>query len=1119
MKKIILSLILGMFLISFISAVIIDTEDVAPVTNVYFVNETEVFHNNLSGIQGGSANEYYHLNQSTFNYLIANLWDFITSAIPRWIINPSSNYLYNDTDTLYFNESFLNNTIDARDTDCSATGDCPNVIYWDNESILDVNRSDFWDDLNSPSDILGSQINNDLNWINSSEGLNETDPLWSGNSSTVARNGNCPSGQVVQNTTNSGVQCVTSGGGGGTPAGSNGEVQFNDAGSFGANSNFTWDNTNNRLGIGTSSPTARLHLPAGTTATNTTPLKLTSGSLLTAPEIGALEFETDDLYFGITTPLAATYTGQYPVAHNGNYVKATSYYSTSFYQYFATDPSLSLIGDWTGKVWLSANGQNTNQRFHIDLGSAKKIEKVYYENLHTIGAATDRGVRAFTLWGSNNASDFNNLTYSNDGTWVQLTTDVSEFDKHSEVNAADPKYVMVTNNVSYRYYAFKFSTNWGGNYMGLRHVELQTQDPLNYRKKVVLDDGVDLVSGRVPYISTNGRLISSSNFLFDGTSLTAGYLGLLAGTTSPHTAPISFTSGSLMDENEVGAMEFKDDDLYFTITSGDGTYTPQYPPAQSSVYVAATTTHPSLDYVPWYATNPSLPLTGTWQLNSWLSASGASRLNNRFSIDLGSAKTITNVMYNNGHHYGGSTNSGAKNFLMYGSNNASDFADTSYGTGSDGDWVLLNTSVTQFDQHIGSNVADPKTFTIANTVAYRYYSFRIADNWGHGTYTNIRHIELQTSDKRKSIVMTADENPLTSGRVPYATTGGKLTDSSNLTFDGSKLGINEPNPLYPLQVNGTVSGISIFSEGNISATGYNTRTSVYNKTDGSALDYIKDADLLIDNGEINHSKFYGYVGKVNVTDYSLPEIKEVCNNEPIYENYTDEVCDYNELPPFVGEYEKVCNKIIRVREKQDCKTIKNCYYSKNSNSNNYEKICNDVVSCKPVTFENCTNQTIYPHTKEVGQVSLGSEIDVLRQGIVEYKEAGLPLKFVENNTNKTAFRVDTILAENYVTNTTKDLQTVDRIVNFRNTLSGKTYNEMVNLILDPVGKLSTNVLMQSEISELGSYNVNVMAHYNRASIVMLLWENVKQQEEIDNLTTRLNTIEADLCTMGYTKYC
>lgn len=47
---------------------------------------------------------------------------------------------------------------------------------------------------------------------------------------------------------------------GGVPAGSSGQVQWNDAGAFGASANLFWDKTNSRLGIGTVSPAAQLHV-------------------------------------------------------------------------------------------------------------------------------------------------------------------------------------------------------------------------------------------------------------------------------------------------------------------------------------------------------------------------------------------------------------------------------------------------------------------------------------------------------------------------------------------------------------------------------------------------------------------------------------------------------------------------------------------------------------------------------------------------------------------------------------------------------------------------------------------------------------------------------------------
>jgi len=59
--------------------------------------------------------------------------------------------------------------------------------------------------------------------------------------------------------------------------------------------NGLWVNNGN-LGIGITTPTARLHLPAGTATASTAPLKLTAGTNLTTPENGAVEYNGTHFY-------------------------------------------------------------------------------------------------------------------------------------------------------------------------------------------------------------------------------------------------------------------------------------------------------------------------------------------------------------------------------------------------------------------------------------------------------------------------------------------------------------------------------------------------------------------------------------------------------------------------------------------------------------------------------------------------------------------------------------------------------------------------------------------------------------------------------------------------------
>lgn len=138
-------------------------------------------------------------------------------------------------------------------------------------------------DISTPpndGDILSyNSSTDDVSWVDPSSLDIEvgTTPVTSGTDGTLLRNESGivgdtdytvpkidgAAGQVLQTNGAGVVTWQTVGGGGGTPAGSSGEIQFNDSGSFGADSAFVWDNTNKRLGVGASpASTVRLDVRA-----------------------------------------------------------------------------------------------------------------------------------------------------------------------------------------------------------------------------------------------------------------------------------------------------------------------------------------------------------------------------------------------------------------------------------------------------------------------------------------------------------------------------------------------------------------------------------------------------------------------------------------------------------------------------------------------------------------------------------------------------------------------------------------------------------------------------------------------------------------------------------------
>lgn len=168
-----------------------------------------------------------------------------------------------------------------------------------------------------------------------------------------------------------------------------------------------------------------------------------------------------------------------------------------------------------------------------------------------------------------------------------------------------------------------------------------------------------------------------------------------------------------------------------------GQFQSMYPPAHSDTYVKATSKY-NTSYWPFNATNPIKSLVGSWEDNSWISGDYV-YTNQRFHIDLGTPKVIGRIYYENAHTSGGSTTVGVKNFIMQGSNDASAFAELTYAT--DTGWTQIMTG--QFAQHVAANQADPQYILVPPHQAYRYFAFKIADDWGSARYLGLRRIVLQ----------------------------------------------------------------------------------------------------------------------------------------------------------------------------------------------------------------------------------------------------------------------------------------------------------------------------------------------------------------------------------------
>ncbi len=180
-------------------------------------------------------------------------------------------------------------------------------------------------------------------------------------------------------------------------------------------------------------------------------------------------------------------------------------------------------------------------------------------------------------------------------------------------------------------------------------------------------------------------------------------------------------------------------------------------------------------------------------------------------------------------------------------------------------------------------------------------------------------------------------------------------------------------------------------------------------------------------------------------------------------------------------------------------------YSKPIKQSYEKEVCEMTATIWNETIKECYNETryeiLYPYTKLTKGISTGQrQADIIQA----FNQLNQNINLHENYTE---FE-DSVLAEHYITNTTKDPATLTKIETFYNLLSDKTYQEMKDLVLTDEGKLSGDVLFNYEKSDVGSYNLEAIGHTNRAMSVLMLWKIAKiedkQNQQLDcwDLTTQ-----------------
>ncbi|MBI5218917.1 MAG: tail fiber domain-containing protein [Bacteroidia bacterium] len=222
-----------------------------------------------------------------------------------------------------------------------------------------------------------------------------------------------------------------------TAGGSNGNIQFNNNGTFGGNTNLFWDNANSRLGIGTSSPTTSLHLNGTLRITDDSE---GSGKILTSDALGnaiwsspVIGFSDGDTNY-IPKFISSNSLGNSLMFQNGTRIGLGT-----------TVPSGRL------QIQADSSAADTEPLFEIKDKTGKTVMVVYQDSVHFFvkddpSKAQNKGCFAVSGKSSTKAFTNNFLLINSDSTRIYTTDTTMGFGVKNIGASSKTSYMQLTPN-------------------------------------------------------------------------------------------------------------------------------------------------------------------------------------------------------------------------------------------------------------------------------------------------------------------------------------------------------------------------------------------------------------------------------------------------------------------------------------------------------------------------------------------------------------------------------------------------------------------------------------------------------------------------------------------------